>query len=423
VCSCAMETTSRSPFVRLASCRSARAAEPVDREVVLAVEIAALEPPSVAVGSPSAPGRSCASNLVGCAATEALVGSLHPIPACPGTDGDVHRSYADDMKEGSAQFLLHRAPEPLDHGDAEERPDRAESLPDAAAAEVAAEALCRELVLLVGDQVGRALAGGIDAAANEVDDLPGTRFIRERLDRDDRTAERVDDRGDAERAEAEARLHGREIDEPDVMRALRADPLMTLPRFRRDRGRRTPARLLADDALDARPGDVQAEPREDLRDAPRAPGRLVEPEEGGDLADEVGKPVHRAVSTDDALVRTIEVVEPSPERSLSQDEDPRRLPQRQAIPRPVPEDPEALPRRVPRPVPSGDLTKPGAEEVVLGFEARDLAAEGEDLSRLGPSLHRQAHLGPGEDLGRGQDGAGSGASLRSRCRGVNRCDF
>jgi hypothetical protein len=181
---------------------------------------------------------------------------------------------------------------------------------------------------------------------------------------------RIDDRPDKDRAEEAA--DAREVDQPDVAGAFRDQPSGAAREHARGGG---PGARAPERALDARARRLEAEPREDARDAAAPPPRPLALEPVRDLAHEIGEPVHGRLRLDEPGAAGFDLAVPVDDGLGGQDEGAGGRRNGEALPRPVPQDREALPRAVARPAARMDATESGSQEFVLGALPRDGLAE------------------------------------------------
>lgn len=274
-----------------------------------------------------------------------------------------------EREELAGELILEAAPEPVDSRDGLRTADGAEASSDLVAHEERAEAPRNELPAMVADH-GAWPAGRVNGATNQQEgifDGAMSARPRERPDREDLAAERVDHGADGDRRDSEEAADLGEVDEVNVPGFARLDgPGVGGSDCLGDDGSSRPR--LAQDPLDAGPRRLQAELGEDCRETAASPPRDLALHGVGDLADEIPELVHRLPGGNEAKA-VFDGLAPVVQRHDGDDEAARGLHQRELPARLMREDGEPLVRLVPRPIWPGHSAQSGTQQLVLEAEA------------------------------------------------------
>jgi len=277
---------------------------------------------------------------------------------------------------------------------------------DAPASEVPLQASGRELSSMVGHQMPRSRARAHHRLPQNSTDPLGGGLPWEHRDRQDRTAEGVDHGADVDGDETEQALHDRQVHEPDVVRPSRNDAdAHSTNNPPRDWSRSTRSSLL-EDALHARPGDLQAQSSQHVGDPARTPFGLIEAKQPGDFVDQIRKPMNEATACNESLPRLLERLQPAEQRPLAHDEGLGRSSQRDPVSLPVPQDSKPFPWPVPWTSTPGKSAQPLPEDVVLGLKAANILLQRTQQAFAGSAVPEDDALNSGEDARSSHEGTG-----------------
>jgi len=372
--------------------------EPIDREGSLAAEVLADQQPSPLVNVVERRRATAGANhLNRCLPNDSLMRSVGVEPNGPLQKFRLEVPKTADQQPGRRDLLLHRPPESFDDPQASGGLDRAIAMLDASASEVLRHPTCSELSPMVGHQMSRPATRVHGRLPKQLADPLGDGFPWMHGDRQDRSAEGVDHGANVHGDEAKEAFHNGEVHEPNVVGPAWADSFPDATQHRGWSRTWSAWSPLLEEALHARPRDLESQSSQHVGDSSCTPFGLIEAEEGGKFVDQIRKATNKPTRCHEALPRLLERLQPTKQRPLAHDEGLGRSSKRQPIPLPVPEDSESFPGPVSRTSTSRKAAEAPPEEVVLGLKSTNVLLQRKEQTFAGSAGLEDDALNSGED--------------------------